>query len=677
MLKKTRQAVSECQRTFPELLERLKQHISIKAFYEEFPEKSLKSTMGGPSLKNADFWRLFALLQERTGSLLLALTAWNEFRLHALHEAWFESNSIEEGVLYLYMAALLQDISTEPDFIEERSLFIEEYPGIDRFYNDQPAEIKEAVGPGKRDSQELYYFYPDELYRRACGIGPAEDTYPRWMDYARLADGAKAVDRVAEEWHKAAPGDARPLLHLMESAEKRKAFNKALKYLEAAEGLDGLDPEVKRARLRLLTSIAKRHISQKKGHLLDNDLSGIEALAQINEGDRPALVSGLKWAGSVIRSDRRGEEQYSQEVTAQLHDESAALTLLSSLADACKLTSEKLSFPKKKGARNGAALIDSIARACLLGEDVNIDIAIPAILRKPLFDALSDESIRGTAVQYLALAEAALRHDDHDLAYAASGAGLALGGFTEARFLLLRGRCLPAYPPDRMTMCLQAVVELARTQGEQGLLEEAVDLLRPGRGGLPIWMWDSIKDDVKISPEEVEKILGFEKDMRDYKMRLKGQAQFSKVFGNVLYHYDPWEDDEDPWEDDEEIPEWDPFLTPPDDYPDDDWDDDDEEYWDDGQQMELFPDPSIMVAAIMVELAEAFPDHDSMPSPEFIEKKRPDLAKKFNIALDAYYELHGRLPDSDDISSALDGIAPKQSGKRRSGRKKGRKKRRR
>src|SRR5256884_4340140 len=53
-----------------------------------------------------------------------------------------------------------------------------------------------------------------------------------------------------------------------------------------------LNPEVRRARLRLLTANAVRHLSQNKVHLVELDAAALEALPQAGEVNRPAFQIG-------------------------------------------------------------------------------------------------------------------------------------------------------------------------------------------------------------------------------------------------------------------------------------------------------------------------------------------------------------------------------------------------
>ena len=74
------------------------------------------AALGGPSLKNAYFWRLLARAHEESPAALsipLACSVWEEFRRHAVHEGWFPANGPEIATLYLHMADLWKRIPDE------------------------------------------------------------------------------------------------------------------------------------------------------------------------------------------------------------------------------------------------------------------------------------------------------------------------------------------------------------------------------------------------------------------------------------------------------------------------------------------------------------------------------------------------------------------------------------
>ncbi len=84
-----RNAVNICQQSCPELIERLKQHISIRSWMLAVDPEDVNRALGGPSLKNAYFWRLHARAADIKGKSLWACAMLEEFRKHALHEGWF------------------------------------------------------------------------------------------------------------------------------------------------------------------------------------------------------------------------------------------------------------------------------------------------------------------------------------------------------------------------------------------------------------------------------------------------------------------------------------------------------------------------------------------------------------------------------------------------------------
>jgi hypothetical protein len=105
------------------------------------------------------------------------------------------------------------------------------------------------------------------------------------------------------------------------------------------------------------------------------------------------------------------------------------------------------------------------------------------------------------------------------LAYAASAAGLARGGATEARFLLLRARALPSWEYERRSDCLAVAAELARRQRDMALVDEAVDLQR-GHGRLGMDFLDPLDtlDEHAFSrtTEQVNAVLKREKQSRTF-----------------------------------------------------------------------------------------------------------------------------------------------------------------
>ena len=271
VLQEIGRAVTLCKQVCPDQLERLKQHISVRAMMSGAKAERVTAAMGGPSLKNAYFWRLLARAYEQTPhdplAIPLACSVWDEFRKHAVHEKWFPAKGPEVATLYLHMADLWRRIDDEQiEHVVQR--FAATFPGHGAYYAGQPAEIRALMPSGRLD---CYFLSADALFGRACEADPCTENFQRWLKWA-VQNAPDHADLVAERWAAALPHDIPPVLHLMQSAESSNALKRAFKLMEQAERLDGLNPDVRRARLRLLISLATRHLQQKKTHLAEPEL---------------------------------------------------------------------------------------------------------------------------------------------------------------------------------------------------------------------------------------------------------------------------------------------------------------------------------------------------------------------------------------------------------------------
>jgi hypothetical protein len=512
--------ISACRAACPELVERLQQHIAIRATRSRLHPRRVEAAMSGPAIQNAYFWRLFARSFESTSNLLAveACSMWDQFRQHALAEGWFREDGPEAAALYLHMAELLLDIPGE-ELSEVRADFMEDLPGYEDTYERQPPAIRAVAA--KHPTPDYYYLFPEKLFERSCAIDPHREAFERWLDWARQEPDWKAADRVAESWRRALPNDSQPLLYLMESAEKRGALNKAIGFLEQAEKLDALNPEVRRAALRLLVAQAIRHLRQRKPHRAEQKLAELEALPQAQEADRPAFLAALRWTGCVMGGEDKAAWDHFTQVSRLLGSPAAAVLICRSAGDACNLEWSEVNrcLPRKVSHDQTDSLAGAVARACALGDDMNVVFTIPREFEGEIFKELSDNHCNLEARQLRALGEAALRHNLRELAYAASAAGLVRGGATEARFLLLRAQALPSWELERRSDCLAVAAELARRQRDMALVEEAVDLQR-GRGGLGMDFLDSLEAmderDFSRTTEQVNAVLKREKQARTF-----------------------------------------------------------------------------------------------------------------------------------------------------------------
>ena len=495
-------AVGICREARPDLLERLKQHISVKAMLAGAKVDRVIAALGGPSLKNAYFWRLLARAHEETPnnlSIPLACSVWEEFRRHAVHEGWFPAQGPEIATLYLHMADLWKRIpDDETEALAYR--FAGTFPGHKDYYAGQPPEIRALMpAPNRRD--EFYYLSPDLLFERACAADTCAENFQRWLNWATQHETGREDD-IAGQWAAALPKDIPPVLHLMQSAEKTNALKRAFKLMEQAESLDGLNPDVRKARLRLLISLATRHLQQKKIRLAEPELRQMEALPQAQQGDRPALLGALRWVYWTLGGDATQADAARASVVGLLGSETGAHILLRAVAGACKLKQE-MAIPKSKG----APLATAIGRACALSEDAGWPVEIPKGLSDQLVRELSGGGAVADAAGLGALGEAALGMDDYQLAWAVSRAGLNLAQERRAEFLFLRARTLPDWAGNRQTLCAAAASELARRQRNADLLRRIGEWREEEMVG-----FDGGQTDVTMSTEQIDQLIQSERE---------------------------------------------------------------------------------------------------------------------------------------------------------------------
>ncbi len=512
-------AIDAVRRSCPELVERLKQRISIRAWMNGFNPSAVIKGIKEPSLKNAYYWQLFARASEEKGMLYWACMLWDEFIKHATYEGLFSFDGIELSVIYRHMGDLLNGFSYS-EILEMRSQFA---GGVYGYYEGQPKNIKDAARGHQLSKLGEYVLFPGDLYRVASTLDPVSDTFRKWLECIEKEDPHwKKSDEVVLAWHKAIPDDTSPLLYLMNSAEKRNALNKALGYLEKAELIDGLHPDVKKARLRLLTSIAIRHLKQKKAHLAKKDFAELEVLPQLNEGDRMGFFVALKFICAMVEDNDDESTRLYDELVEFLGNSITIQMILQSLFDLCGFKKEALVFSVQKHdlPESGDEMAVAVARACMLGDDMGVAGTIPMVCETDLIDIFDEDSCSLNASAIKSIAEAALRVDNYELAYAASGTGLRQQGRVFwSRFLLLRARSLPYWENDRKDDCVSAAIELARRERDMDLIDEAIELRRSGKRSKGMFsIFDGMSDQSvsSMDDDELEDVLEEEKEEYDY-----------------------------------------------------------------------------------------------------------------------------------------------------------------
>ncbi|MCU1235988.1 MAG: hypothetical protein JWP63_3955, partial [Candidatus Solibacter sp.] len=449
-----RDAVAACRNAAPELVESLKQQISVQCLTTALRSDKVTSAMGGPSLKDARFWRLLARTHEEAKSgpapVGEVCFAWEQFRKHAIREGWLPAKGPEVAALHLRMVEQLQRL--EPEALPElRYGMIREIAVYRSYYQNQPPEIRE-LQPNPAD---LSFLDSNRLLEQACEADPCKENFERWLRHA--AENSKdGGDWAAETWTARLPKDVAPVLHLMQSAEKRNALKKAFTLMERAEQIDGLNPEVRRARLRLLVSITLRHLREKKVRLAEQDLRQLEALPQAQQGDRPAYVAALRFVCASLQDASKDADAAFAEVVRVMGSEITAHWLVLEVAGRCagKMT--------RKAPQPTVPLFVSWGRVCAVCEDMGTPTDVVDSMAGRLMTELSEPNISAEPRVLAALGDAAMRQNLSPLAYVIGRVGLAQGAEHHARFLFLRARAMPLWYKDRYNQCLAGAAALAR-----------------------------------------------------------------------------------------------------------------------------------------------------------------------------------------------------------------------
>jgi hypothetical protein len=458
-------AVRECKRCAPEQAALLKQIIMVRGGAMGLDHKRLTASLDGAVREDAAFFRMFARAMESSGvqdDLVEACELWDEFRRQALREGLFPAAGVEMAELYLHMAGVLSGI-----------------PAKELRHVQQAREW----GGKSPTAEDRYFLFPEKLYARAVVIDPQPEAFSQWLRWA-TSQSVQEAENVAREWHRLRPQDIEPLLYLMKEAEKRNAFPSALSYLEKAERIDAVHSVVRAARLRLLAAAALRHVQQKKPHLAMEKIALMAALPQSQQGDRAALLAGLRALTCASAQDQAGATAAQQDLERLLGSGLSAGVLLFGLAAAAKHPNRVSLFEIKTLSREQRASIPALlARVVAISRDFGLkDFQVPVAYVKEAEAQFPGVSGSLDVELVRQLGRLGLLTEHPKLAWAASVEGLKRGGSTEASFLLLRARAAPGLEARSLALAA-AAAELARFHRDTAAVDEAVEILRNPYGG--------------------------------------------------------------------------------------------------------------------------------------------------------------------------------------------------
>lgn len=436
--------------------------------------------------RDPDAPRLMALTLEQVGVWDGALALWDSYLSMMLRTNVWPAACPETSRVLLHMAGLFP-----ADFREAMDLF-----GA-ASEKDLRSLIADKILPPYLDRAALL--------ERARTADPDPRVFRALVAHYQQTD-RKRADAAAAAWRQAHPRDLEPLLSLIRAAEGRGALRKALGLLADAEAIDGVHPEVRQSRFRLLLASAERRLGEDKFALAEADLDRLEREPRAAEGDHPAYLLALRWIAARWRGDAGAATAVEQRLGERLGNPVAGDLILGGVARIFGTQPPRASGPAAQ-----PQAIDGLARSCTLFRSLDRPLEVSRELVTQV-----ERDLRGATIAQLhALAVGGLSIGAPSLSYAASGRGLADDGPLLHRFLLTRGRVLGTFMAqrdrERARQCLRAARELAARARDMEAIREASAALQPPFGFNPWMVQAPSRDDTPPTPEEIQRILAAER----------------------------------------------------------------------------------------------------------------------------------------------------------------------
>jgi hypothetical protein len=472
-----REAVRECAQSRPELLERLRQHISAACALHDVPVGEVRKVLGH-ARKDAYFWRLLARATESHVAEAINAMYWERFLRHAVHEGMFEKSSVEAATIWLHIAELLSHLSLR-DLDRDRNRVID-LRLISEYYDGQPSEFA-VLRPESDRAVAEDVLTPGRAFQHAAMIRPDAETFRQWWAWAQRVElRDKLKEDIALQWMRARPQDAQAPLILASLAESRKAYAMAIKRVAQAEALDPLNRDVRKARLRLTLSITWRHFDDGKAHLVEKDIAELAALPGMNEGDRAAVLESIRGAWHSMRGDEAAAAACFQTVMQRVGSLAGSIVFNSIK----KMTTDSLRHKPIDivGASDAqpVEIAQTQARIIRLADDLLVNLSVPLAWAQVIADVLRLRPCPLSIPDVLSLGRGSIVFSEPELAYLASSAGLirAEAPAVTARFLLLRANSLnETWQRPRTAQCLRAALELARQAHDEDLIRDVFALI--------------------------------------------------------------------------------------------------------------------------------------------------------------------------------------------------------
>jgi len=321
----------------------------------------------------------------------------------------------------------------------------------------------------------------------------------------------KEMEREALLWHEKDPGNILPLLILVRRARRRKTLRKAIRFIEIAEQVDPIHPEIRNARVEILVetleeNLLKKNISTRSQKVIDDLYKHIP-----EEDKRRWYIGALAWAGRILS----GSPPIDCCPFAPSLDATIKAVILNDLA--VRFSIPGITTDSFNPGSDYLRFFVSLAK--VIGGYLALDRSLSlAVLDNCRFTSHIPETAWDPA-GLCDFCEGATRERKHELLFLLTGIGLRLGGSDLYKFLFYRGITWLKFDQARAERILAAAETLALKMNDEFFLNKIRDLLSESKEGdfgsffrsLKRQKMDHLNEKGKLTSREISDLVECEK----------------------------------------------------------------------------------------------------------------------------------------------------------------------